>query len=164
MACSSSRRAPSAKCQVILAQALSFDLCLSNHLNPSSSKMGRGGSFNKSAALGSTRILLLHLTTPIRALWPSRRSRQISASATSAGVRRQKSIAPGFVHLESKNYREVEVLKSPGHLSGRKQVWVSAAASDTDPCQLERFCINEETSSGSLLPVVSMMQATDAWE
>jgi succinyl-diaminopimelate desuccinylase len=39
-------------------------------------------------------------------------------------VSRQKSIAPGFVHLESKNYREVEELKSPGHLSGRKQVWV----------------------------------------
>jgi hypothetical protein len=78
--------------------------------------------------------------------------------------RRQMSIAPGFVHLESKNCREVEVLKSPGHLPGRKQVRVSAAASDTDPRELESFCINEETSSGSLLPVVSMMQATDARE
>jgi hypothetical protein len=84
--------------------------------------------------------------------------------ATFDPVRRLKSIAAGFVHLESQNCREVEVLKSPGHLSGRKQVWVSAAASDTDPYRLERFCINEETSSGRLLPVVSMMQATDAWE
>jgi hypothetical protein len=74
------------------------------------------------------------------------------------------SIAPGFVHLESKNYREVEVLKSPGHLSGREQARVSAAASDTDPRELDSFCINEETPSGSLLPVVSIMQATDAWE
>ncbi len=39
--------------------------------------------------------------------------------------------------------REVEVLTSP-HLSGGKQVWVSAAASDTDPCKREKFCIYEE--------------------
>jgi len=63
--------------------------------------------------------------------------------ATFDPVCRQKSIAPGFVHSESHNCREVEVLKSPGHLSGRKQVRVSAAASDIDPCRLERFCIND---------------------
>ena len=75
-----------------------------------------------------------------------------------------KVYRPGIRELGIENFREVEVLKNPGYLSGRKQVWVSAAVSDTDPCQLERFCINEETSSDSLLPVVSMMQATDAWE
>ena len=37
------------------------------------------------------------------------------------------------------------MLKSAGYLSGRMQVPVPAAASDTDPCQLERFCIYEET-------------------
>ena len=47
---------------------------------------------------------------------------------------------------------------------GRKQVWVSAATSDTDASQLERFCIIEGTSSGSLLPIISKMQATDARE
>jgi hypothetical protein len=41
---------------------------------------------------------------------------------------------------------------------------MSAAESDTDPYQLESCCIQEETSSGSLLPIVSMMQATDARE
>ena len=41
---------------------------------------------------------------------------------------------------------------------------MSAAESDSNPYQLERFCIHEETSSGSLLPVVSMMQATDTRE
>jgi hypothetical protein len=36
---------------------------------------------------------------------------------------------------------------------------VSTAASDnTDPCKLERFCIHEEASSGSLPPVVSMIK------
>ena len=33
-----------------------------------------------------------------------------------------RDVAAGFVHLDSKNYREVEVLKSSGYLSGRKQV------------------------------------------
>jgi len=56
------------------------------------------------------------------------------------------------------------VLKSAGYLLARKQVWAFAAPSDTDPGQLERSCINEATSLGSLLPAVSMMQATDAWE
>jgi hypothetical protein len=41
---------------------------------------------------------------------------------------------------------------------------MSPAESDTDPYQLESCCIQEETSSGSLLPIVSMMQATDARE
>jgi len=41
---------------------------------------------------------------------------------------------------------------------------VSAAALDTDPLKLEQLCVNEETSSGRLLPVISMMEATDAWE
>lgn len=68
---------------------------------------------------------------------------RVSALCASSKVYRR-----GFVHSESKNYREVEVLKSPEHLSGRKQVWVSAAAADTDPCQLRRSCIYEETSSG----------------
>jgi len=68
------------------------------------------------------------------------------------------------VYSKWKNYREVEILESPWHLSGEKQVRVSAAASDTDPCDLQRFSINEGTSSGSLLPVVSMMQAADARE
>ena len=34
--------------------------------------------------------------------------------ARSVAVRSQKSIAAGFVHLDAKNYREVEVLKSSG--------------------------------------------------
>ena len=38
------------------------------------------------------------------------------------------------------------------------------APSDTDPWDLERFSINEGTSSDSLLPIVSMMQTTDARE
>jgi hypothetical protein len=60
--------------------------------------------------------------------------------------------------------REVEVLKSAGYLSGRKQLWVSAAPSDIDPYQLERSGIIEGTSLGSLLPIVPMMQATEALE
>jgi hypothetical protein len=44
------------------------------------------------------------------------------------------------------------------------QVRAPAASSDIDPCELERSCIIEETSSGSLLPIISMMQATDALE
>ena len=39
---------------------------------------------------------------------------------------------------------------------------MSAATSDTDPCQCNMICMKKETSSGSLPPVVSMMQATDA--
>ena len=38
---------------------------------------------------------------------------------------------------------------------------MAAPESDTDPDQLESFCLQEETSSGSLLPIVSMMQAKD---
>jgi hypothetical protein len=59
-----------------------------------------------------------------------------------APVRRQESIAAGFLHLESINHRDVEVLKSTGHLSGKKQLRVSAAASDTEGCQLEKLRIN----------------------
>jgi hypothetical protein len=45
------------------------------------------------------------------------------------------------------------------------QIWVSAAASQRPIRESsERFCINEESSSPSLLPIVSMMQATDARE
>ena len=55
------------------------------------------------------------------------------------------------------------MLTSP-HLSGRMQVRVPAAASGTCPSELEQPCIFEGMSSGSLLPIVSMMQATDAWE
>jgi hypothetical protein len=44
------------------------------------------------------------------------------------------------------------------------QVLAPAAASDIDPCKLERSCIIERTSSGSLLPVVSMVQAAYARE
>jgi hypothetical protein len=80
------------------------------------------------------------------------------------GVCRQKSNATGFADREPANYREVEVLRSAGYLLGRMQVWVPAAASDIDPCELERSCLIEGTSSGSLLPIISMMQATDARE
>ena len=76
----------------------------------------------------------------------------------------QKSIAPEFVHLESKNYREVEELGSSGDASGWKQVRVSIAALDTDARQHKMICIKKENSSGSLLPIVSMMQATEARE
>jgi hypothetical protein len=68
------------------------------------------------------------------------------------------------VYLESKNYREVEVLGSSGDPSGWKQVRVSTAALDTDACQHEMIWIKKENSSGSLPPVVSMMQATEARE
>jgi len=88
----------------------------------------------------------------------------VQLAALQSAVCRQMSIAPGFVHLELKIYREVEVLKSAGYLSRRMQVRVPAAASDIDPCELERSCIIEGTSSGSLLPIISMMQATDAPE
>lgn len=36
-----------------------------------------------------------------------------------------------------------------------------AATLDTDPCHLERFCSYEGIYSGRLLPIISMMQATD---
>jgi hypothetical protein len=51
------------------------------------------------------------------------------------------------------------VLGSSGDPSGWKQVRVSTAALDTDACQHEMICIKKENSSGSLPPVVSMMQA-----
>src|SRR5262245_53938704 len=38
----------------------------------------------------------------------------------------------------------------------------SSAAADTDPFQPKMICIKKEASSGSLLPVVSMIQAADA--
>jgi len=79
-------------------------------------------------------------------------------------VRRQITIAAGFLHLESISYPDLEVLKSTGHLSGRKQLLVSAAASDTGPYQCKMICMKKEASSGSLPPVVSMMQATHARE
>jgi len=72
-------------------------------------------------------------------------------------VSRPKTIAAGFLHLESINHRDVEVLKSTGHLSERKQLRVSAAASATDPSQCKMICMKKETSSGSLLPIISMV-------
>ena len=39
---------------------------------------------------------------------------ELNTRAFRTGVRRQKSIAAGFTHLESINYRDVEVLKSTG--------------------------------------------------
>jgi hypothetical protein len=68
------------------------------------------------------------------------------------------------VDQEFKDYGQIEVLKSTGQFSGRKQLRVSAAASDTNPYELDRLRINDETSSGSWLPIVSMMQASDARE
>ena len=59
-------------------------------------------------------------------------------------VCRQKSIAAGFVHLDSKNYREVEVLKSSGYLPGRKQVRYPKRHQALIRAQLERFWIYEE--------------------
>jgi hypothetical protein len=81
-----------------------------------------------------------------------------------ASVGSQKSIAPEFVYLESKNYREVDEMGSSGDASGWKQVRVSTLALDTDACQHEMICIKKENSSGCLPPVVSMMQATEARE
>jgi hypothetical protein len=81
-----------------------------------------------------------------------------------SSVRRPKTIAAGFLHLESINYRDVEELGSSGDSSGWNQVRVSTAASDTDACQHEMICIKKENSSGSLSPVVSMMQAAYARE
>ena len=57
---------------------------------------------------------------------------------------------------------EFKVLKNAEYLPGWMQVWSLAAAPDIDPCELERSCIIEEASSGSLLPIISMMQATGA--
>ena len=70
-----------------------------------------------------------------------------------------KSFAPEFVYLESKKYREVDELGSSGDASGWKQVRVSTLALDTDACQHKMIRIRKENSSGSLPPVVSMMQA-----
>jgi hypothetical protein len=56
------------------------------------------------------------------------------------------------------------MLKSTGQSSERRQLRASAAASDTDPYKLEKLRLNEENSSGSLLPIVSMMQAAAARE
>jgi hypothetical protein len=75
----------------------------------------------------------------------------------------KKPVARRFVHLESKNLREVEAMKRPENLSGRERVQWSATASNIDPCKLEKSCNNTETYSSSL-PVVSMMQSTDTAE
>jgi hypothetical protein len=80
------------------------------------------------------------------------------------GVCRQYYIAPVFVPLNSKSYREVELVKNPGHTSGWKQVRKCSAAANTDPCQPQIIRIRKGISSGSLLPIVSMMQAADARE
>jgi hypothetical protein len=47
-----------------------------------------------------------------------------------------KAYRRGFVLPDSENFQEVEVLT---------RIPVSTAASDTDPCKLERFCFYEET-------------------
>ena len=84
---------------------------------------------------------------------------------SSTAVRRQKSIAPEFACLESKNYREVEVLKSRRTPVGKEaSLGVRRSIRRLIRASSERFCIIEGTSSGSLLPIVSMMQATDARE
>ena len=95
---------------------------------------------------------------------PSRQPEKPAAPPQAPVVGSQKSVAPEFVYLESKNYREVEALGSSGDASGWNQVRVSTAASDTDACQPEMICIKKENSSGCLPPVVSMMQATEARE
>jgi len=46
--------------------------------------------------------------------------------------------------LDSKNYREVEVLKSSGYLPGRKQVRYPRRHQALIRAQLERFWISEE--------------------
>ncbi len=56
------------------------------------------------------------------------------------------------------------MLKSAGYLSGRMQVPVPATTSDTDPCHLEEVLQLRRDYSGRLLPIISMMQATDALE
>jgi hypothetical protein len=48
------------------------------------------------------------------------------------------------VHLDWKNYREVEVLKSSGYLLGRKQVRYPRRHQALIRAQLERFWIYEE--------------------
>jgi hypothetical protein len=66
--------------------------------------------------------------------------------------------------LRSKDHREIELAKNAGNPSVLKQVRESIAAADTDPCQCETIWMKKEPSSGSLLPIVSMIQATDARE
>jgi hypothetical protein len=75
----------------------------------------------------------------------------------------KKSVARRFVHLESKNLREVEAMKRPENLSGRERVHLSATASNIDPCKLEKSCNTAETYSSSLA-VISMMQSTNTGE
>jgi hypothetical protein len=81
-------------------------------------------------------------------------------------VRRQKSIAPGCVHLESKNYREVKVLK------GRK-VQDTCREGSGFGCLPQHQTLIRASLKGSasskgprqgLLPIISIMQATDALE
>jgi hypothetical protein len=56
-----------------------------------------------------------------------------------------KSLSPrDSMHLDSKNYREVEVLKSSGYLSGRKQVRCPRRHQALIRPQLERFWIYEK--------------------
>jgi hypothetical protein len=76
-----------------------------------------------------------------------------------SAVRRQKSIARD-------SCTGIEELPKSGSAEAVRDACQEAslgAASDTDPCKLEGFLIHEETSSGSILLVVSM-QTTDAPE
>jgi hypothetical protein len=59
------------------------------------------------------------------------------------------------VCLEWNNYWKVEVLKLQDIRQEDSKFECPAAPPDTDPCELERFSINDVTSSGSLLPIVS---------
>jgi hypothetical protein len=71
---------------------------------------------------------------------------------------------PGLRAVESKNCGEVELVTNAGYTSGWKRLRESAAAADTHPFQPKMICTKKETSSGSPLPVVSMMQAAGARE
>jgi len=51
------------------------------------------------------------------------------------GCASSKIYRPDFVWLQPKNFWEVKVPERPKALSGRKQDWVSGAASETDPCE-----------------------------
>jgi len=68
------------------------------------------------------------------------------------------------VPLKSKDHREIELVKNAGHPPPFQQVRESATAADTESCLCEMICMKKGASSGSLPPVVSMMQTTEARE
>jgi hypothetical protein len=61
------------------------------------------------------------------------------------------------VHLKSKHHREIGLLQHPEHTSGWKQPREFAAAADPDVCQIKMLRSKKETSSGNLLPIISMV-------